>query len=69
MSDLVTRLLHQFYFLAAQSPLDSTTYALISLLLNRVVEKGGIGTASSQSEEAQEQLTLVWPFRLRCSSS
>lgn len=39
--------------------MDSTTYVLVSMLLSRVVDKGGVGTSSPQSEEAQEQLTLV----------
>jgi len=57
--DLVTRLLHQISFISEQTPLDSTTYALVSILLSRVVEIGGVGTGSPQSEQAQEQLTLV----------
>lgn len=59
VGELVTRLLHQMNFMASQTPLDSTTYALASMLFTRVVEKGGVGTESPQSEEAQEQLTLV----------
>ncbi|WWC61174.1 uncharacterized protein I303_103754 [Kwoniella dejecticola CBS 10117] len=59
VGELVTRILHQLHFLAEQTPLDSTTYSLTSLLLTQVVSKGGIGTESSQSDEAQEQLTLV----------
>ncbi|WWC90100.1 uncharacterized protein L201_005033 [Kwoniella dendrophila CBS 6074] len=59
VGELVTRILHQIHFLAEQTPLDSTTYSLTSLLLTQVVSKGGIGTESAQSDEAQEQLTLV----------
>jgi hypothetical protein len=58
-AELVIRLLHQISFIAEQVPLDSTTYAMTSLLLSRVVELGGVGTESSQTEQAQEQLTLV----------
>lgn len=57
--DLVTRLLHQIHFIAEQTPLDSTTYALTTILMTRVVAQGGVGVESSQSEQAQEQLTLV----------
>lgn len=56
---LVTRLLHQIFFIAEQSPLNSTSYALVAILLALVVQQGGIGIESAQSEEAQEQLTLV----------
>lgn len=59
LGDLVTRLLHQINFIAAQSPLDSTSFAIISMLLSRVVRSGGVGTENAQSEQAQEQLTLV----------
>lgn len=59
IQDLITRLLHQLLFVASQKPLDSTTYALVSVLFGRVVTLGGVGTDSPQSEEAQEQLTLV----------
>ncbi|WVR05268.1 hypothetical protein IAU60_002280 [Kwoniella sp. DSM 27419] len=59
VGELVTRLLHQINFIAEQSPLDSTTYSLTSLLLSQVVAKGGIGSESPQSEQSQEQLTLV----------
>ncbi|WWD15877.1 hypothetical protein CI109_100301 [Kwoniella shandongensis] len=59
VAELVTRILHQLHFLAEQTPLDSTTFSLTSLLLSRVVEKGGVGIESSQSEEAQEQLFMV----------
>ena len=50
LPELVTRLLHQIHFIAEQVPLDSTTYAMTSLLLSRVVELGGVGTESPQSE-------------------
>ena len=59
LGELVTRLLHQLQFVAAQSPFDGPTYTLLSFLLARVVKLGGIGVTSSSSEEAQEQLTLV----------
>lgn len=59
VQDLVTRLLHQLLFVASQKPFDSTSYALISVLFGRIVKLGGVGMESSQSEEAQEQLTLV----------
>jgi len=55
----VTRLLHQIHFTAEQTPLNSTSFSVIALLLSRVVEVGGVGIESAQSEEAQEQLTLV----------
>jgi hypothetical protein len=51
--------MHQLRFLAEQTPLDGTTYALASMLFSRVVAVGGVGADSAQSEEAQEQLTLV----------
>lgn len=57
--ELVTRILHQILFLVNKAPLDPTTYALVSMLLHRVVAVGGIGCQSAQSDEAQEQLTLV----------
>jgi hypothetical protein len=57
--ELVTRLLHQLHFVAEQTPLDASSYSLTSILLSRVVDKGGIGVESAQSEQAQEQLTLV----------
>jgi hypothetical protein len=59
VQNLVTRLLHQLLFVASQKPLDSTTYALTSVLFGRIVKLGGAGVDSPQSEEAQEQLTLV----------
>ncbi|WWD10197.1 hypothetical protein V865_008331 [Kwoniella europaea PYCC6329] len=59
VGELVTRLLHQIHFISEQTPLDSTTYSLTSLLLTQVVSKGGVGTESPQSDEAQEQLILV----------
>ena len=59
LRDLVTRLLHQLRFLSDQSPLDSATFAMCSLLFERVVQIGGVGTESPNSDEAQEQLTLV----------
>ncbi|EIW69657.1 hypothetical protein TREMEDRAFT_73934 [Tremella mesenterica DSM 1558] len=59
IGELVTRLLHQLQFVADQTPLDNTSFSLVSLLLARVVSLGGIGTPSAQSDEAQEQLTLV----------
>ncbi|KAL1405501.1 translational activator of GCN4 [Vanrija albida] len=59
VNDLTTRILHQVNFVAAQSPLDSTTFTLVSMLLSRIVKEGGVGTESPQSDEAQEQLTLV----------
>lgn len=55
----MTRLLHQIHFTAEQTPLNSTSFSVIALLLSRVVEVGGVGIESAQSEEAQEQLTLV----------
>lgn len=55
-TELVTRLLHQLSFVATTSPLDSTTYSLASMLFGRVISQG-VGAA--QSEEAQEQITLV----------
>ncbi|KAK4684697.1 hypothetical protein P7C73_g5471, partial [Tremellales sp. Uapishka_1] len=58
-ADLVTRILHQLHFAAEQTPLDSTTYALATMLMSRAVAVGGIGTESPQSEQAQEQFTLV----------
>jgi hypothetical protein len=58
-ADLATRLLHQLSFVSSQSPLDSTSFAFLNLLLTQVVEKGGIGSTSPHSEESQEQLTLV----------
>lgn len=59
MIGLVTRLLHQIHFVAEQTPLNSTSFALTALLLDLVVAQGAIGIESSGSEEAQEQLTLV----------
>jgi hypothetical protein len=43
---------------AQQTPLDSTTYGLASMLLSQVTALGGIGTEPN-SDEAQEQLTLA----------
>jgi len=57
-AELVTRLLHQVDFVAQQTPLDSTTYGLVSMLLSQVTVLGGIGTEPN-SDEAQEQLTLA----------
>lgn len=45
-------------FVAQQTPLDSTTYGLVSMLLSQVTALGGIGTEAN-SDEAQEQLTLA----------
>ncbi|KAL7422316.1 translational activator of GCN4 [Cryptotrichosporon argae] len=59
LADQVTRILHQVLFNAEQTPLDSTTYALVSMLLSQIVANGGVGTESPQSEQAQEQLTIV----------
>ncbi|CAK9780191.1 putative regulation of translational elongation-related protein [Cutaneotrichosporon oleaginosum] len=59
VGEQVTRVLHQIHFAASQSPIDSTTYALVSMLMSRVVALGGVGCDSPQSEQAQEQLTLV----------
>jgi len=56
--ELVTRLLHQVDFVAQQTPLDSTTYGLASMLLSQVTALEGIGTEPN-SDEAQEQLTLA----------
>lgn len=56
--ELITRLLHQIDFASNQTPLDSTTYGLVSMLLGQVTTLGGIGTEPN-SEEAQEQLTLA----------
>jgi hypothetical protein len=56
---LVTRLLHQIHFVSEQTPLNSTSYAVVALLLDQVVKQGGIEVESASSEEAQEQLTLV----------
>jgi hypothetical protein len=58
-SALVTRLLHQLSFVASNTPLDSTTYGLASMLFGRVISLGGVGIDSPLSEEAQEQMTLV----------
>ncbi|WRT67086.1 uncharacterized protein IL334_004052 [Kwoniella shivajii] len=66
VGELVTRIMHQVHFLAEQTPLDSTTYSLTSLLLTQVVSRGGVGTSSPQSEEAQEQLTLVVAIVAAC---
>lgn len=44
--------------MAQQTPLDSTTYGLASMLLSQVTALGGIGTEAN-SDEAQEQLTLA----------
>ncbi|KAK8869849.1 hypothetical protein IAR55_000417 [Kwoniella newhampshirensis] len=66
VGDLVTRILHQLHFVAEQTPLDSTTFSLMSLLLSRVVEKGGVGIESSQTDEAQEQLFLVVAIIAAC---
>lgn len=57
-TELVTRLLHQVDFVSNQTPLDSTTYGLVSMLLSQVTAIGGIGTEPN-SDEAQEQLTLA----------
>lgn len=57
-AELVTRLLHQIDFTAQQTPLDSTTYGLVSMLLSQVTALGGIGTEAN-SDDAQEQLTLA----------
>lgn len=57
--------MHQIHFIAAQSPLDSTTYSLTSLLLSVVVESGGVGV-EGQSDEALEQLTLVVAIIATC---
>ena len=57
--ELVTRLLHQIHFVAQQAPLNSTSFAFVALLLCRVVDLRGITQESPQSDEAQEQLTLV----------
>lgn len=59
LSSLVTRLLHQINFVSEQTPLNSTSFAIVALLLDQVVRQGGLGIESAQSEEAQEQLTLV----------
>ena len=59
LGELVTRLLHQINFVADQTPLNSTSFSVVALLLSRVVETSGIGAESVQSDQAQEQLTLV----------
>ncbi|ORX39844.1 regulation of translational elongation-related protein [Kockovaella imperatae] len=59
LADLIIRLMHQTRFLSEQSPLDSTTFGLCSILFAKIVDSGGCGTQSVQSDEAQEQLTLV----------
>ena len=51
--------MHQLQFLSSQTAFDAPTYSLFSLLLSEVVAKGCIETEGAQSEEAQEQLTLV----------
>ncbi|WVQ78061.1 hypothetical protein IAT38_000142 [Cryptococcus sp. DSM 104549] len=66
VGEVIIRILHQIHFLAEQSPLDSTTYSLTSLLLARVVETGGVGTEGTQTEEAQEQLFLVVAIIAAC---
>ncbi|WVF72242.1 hypothetical protein IAT40_007054 [Kwoniella sp. CBS 6097] len=66
VGELVTRILHQLHFLAEQTPLDSTSYSLTSLLLSQVVAKGGVGVEGAQTDEAQEQLTLVVAIVAAC---
>ena len=56
---LIIRLMHQIRFLSEQTPLDSTTFGMCSILFGKIVQDGGCGTESVQSDEAQEQLTLV----------
>ena len=57
--ELVTRLLYQIRSLSEQTPFDSSTFNLCSILFGRIIRDGGCGTESVQSDEAQEQLTLV----------
>lgn len=59
VGELVMRLLYQISFIAEQNPLNSTSFSIISLLLSRIVEQGGIDVESPTSEEAQTQLTLT----------
>lgn len=59
VSDVVIRILHEINFVSQTTPLDSASYTLVSMLMSRIVSEGGIGTESIQSEQAQEQLTLV----------
>lgn len=64
-AEITTRIMHQIHFIAVQSPLDSTTYSLTSLLLSMVVESGGVGV-EGQSDEALEQLTLAVAIIAAC---
>lgn len=59
VGDLVTRIMHEVNFVASSSPLDPVTFTLVSMLNKQIVNLGGIGSDSAQSEQAQEQLTLV----------
>ncbi|KIR26892.1 50S small subunit ribosomal protein L19 [Cryptococcus deuterogattii LA55] len=65
LGEITTRIMHQIHFIAVQSPLDSTTYSLTSLLLSMVVESGGVGV-EGQSDEALEQLTLAVAIIAAC---
>lgn len=65
MADLVTRLLHQLNFVSSQTALDPTTYSLVSILLTQIAQGGGVGCESPQTEQAQEQLTLVSLYTLQ----
>lgn len=59
VGELTTRILHQVNYVASQTPLDSTSFTLVDMLLSRIVAVGGVGYDSPQSDEAQEQLTLA----------
>ncbi|CDZ97184.1 Protein containing adaptin N-terminal region [Phaffia rhodozyma] len=59
LPSLVLRVLYRLRTLSEHSPFDSTSYAYITPLLTTVIAKGGLGGASSDSEEAMEQLALV----------
>lgn len=54
---MVTRVLYRLRFLSEQRPLDSVSLSYCFPLLFLLLEKGGIGRASS--EEADEQLILA----------